>query len=35
MYFNHKESDQEQLNKLITKAFNMGQEIQYCKTDKA
>ena len=34
MYFNHKESTQEQLNDLITKAFNMSEEVVTCKVDR-
>jgi len=34
MYFNHKEADQEKLNDLITKAFNMSQEDDFCKIDR-
>ena len=34
MYFNHKEADQEKLNDLITKAFNMSQEVVFCKIDR-
>jgi len=34
MYLNHKEADQEKLNDLITKAFNMSQEVVFCKIDR-
>ena len=34
MYFNHKESDQEKLNTMITKAFNMSEEVVTCKIER-
>lgn len=34
MYFNHKESDQEKLNSLVTKAFNMSEEVVTCKVER-
>lgn len=34
MYFNHKESDQEKLNSLITKALSMSQEVYSTKIEK-
>lgn len=34
MYFNHKNSDQEKLNDMITKAFNMSEEVVTCKIDR-
>jgi len=34
MYFNHKESDQEKLNSLITLAMNMSEEVSSYKIEK-
>ena len=34
MYFNHREHDQEKLNNLITKAFNMSQEVSNCRIER-
>jgi hypothetical protein len=34
MYFNHKESDQEKLNSLISLAMNMSEEVSNCKTER-
>lgn len=34
MYFYHKESNQEQLNALITKALNMSQEVNNTKVER-
>jgi len=35
MYFNHVKCDQQQLNELITKAFNMQRQISNCKIEKS
>ena len=34
MYFNHKESNQEKLNSMITKALEMSREVVDCKIEK-
>ena len=31
MYFNHQEADQEKINSLVSKAFNMSEEVVFCK----
>lgn len=34
MYFNHKQSDQQMLNTLITKSLNMSQEVANAKIER-
>lgn len=35
MYFNHKESDQEKLNSLISLAMSMSEEVSNCRIEKS
>ena len=34
MYFNHKEANQDKLNTMITKAFNMSEEVVGCRIER-